>query len=353
MQIVEIQDLKDAFDRQAKTCIDMNAPFTGRVCRILGQHLDDSTGFGARVLSWPLDTLRADLVPLRCCAALNLNVRRGNAPELARFYPPNDGGADQAFWSAAEAVIRQHDAAMTQFLHSAPQTNEVARSGVLLAGFLKITEATGMPLALYELGASAGLNLIFDAYRYDLGEGRSWGAEAAGVLIPCSWSGAAPALEQAIRVASRAAVDLNPISASSGEDRERLLSYIWPEQTDRVTRIEAALGMFAAQGLEVEAGDALQWAHARLAMPQESGTCRVFFHSVFMQYLPQQLRQGLRTCLQEAGAAATLERPFAWLAMEGAAEAPHTCQLSLTLWPGGERRVLAHVDWHGKWARFT
>lgn len=351
MRVSEVAALKDAFERQAIVCGEMGAPFTGRLIRLLCEHLDDATALGRRVLGWPEATLRSDLVPLRCCGALNLKVRGGVAPMLAQHYPPHLA-TDAGLAAALADTIARHDRSLTAFLDSPPQTNEVARSGVLLAGFLAIAATTRMPLALLELGASAGLNLMFDRYAYDLGEGRTWGADGARVRIPCLWSGAAPSLATPIEVVSRAAVDLRPISASEPKDRERLLAYIWPEQTDRVRRIEAALDMLAAARVTVEADDAVGWAKRRLAAPQTAATCRVVYHSVFLQYLPQEARQALRSVLESAGAAATTERPFAWLAMEAAPDAPTTCQLTLRLWPGGERRVLAQVDWHGKWARF-
>lgn len=352
MRVADIAALKEAFDRQAVVCGEMGAPFTARLNRVLGERLDDTTALGRRVVGWPQATLRGDLVPLRCCAALNFKVRGGVAPALARLYPPHAAASDAALWDAIADTIARHDASLAAFLDSPPQTNEVARSGVLLAGFLSIAAATGMPLALFELGASAGLNLMFDRYAFDLGEGRTWGPAAADVRIPCVWTGDAPSLATPIDVVSRAAVDLRPISASDAQDRERLLAYIWPEQTERVQRIEAALGMLAAEHVTVEADDAVAWAKRRLAEPQAERTCRVVYHSVFLQYLPQEARQALRAVLESAGAAATNARPFAWLAMEAAPDTPMTCQLTLRVWPSGERRVLAQVDWHGKWARF-
>ena len=97
---------------------------------------------------------------------------------------------------------------MTAYIDSPPQTNEVVRSAVLLGGFLVIAAATQMPLALYELGASAGLNMLFDRYAYDLGDGRKWGDASSPVKIAAPWSGAAPALDTPLGIASRQAVDL-------------------------------------------------------------------------------------------------------------------------------------------------
>ncbi|MCC2109032.1 MAG: DUF2332 family protein, partial [Hyphomicrobiales bacterium] len=237
MKISDRQDIVDAFERQARACVDLGGPFTGNLCRILGANLDDRSAFGRRVATWPADSLWPDLVPLRCCAALNTLVRRGRAPALAAFYPPNDPGDDEPFWRAIEATIAAQGADMTAFLGSPPQTNEVVRSAVLLGGFLTIAEAVGRPLALYELGASAGLNLLFDRYAYDLDDNRKWGDAKSPVRIGSVWKGRAPALTTPLKIASRAAVDLRPVDARVSDDRERMLAYIWPEQTERLRRI--------------------------------------------------------------------------------------------------------------------
>lgn len=344
-------DISEAFERQAKACADMGAPFTSDLCRVLDKRLDETSAFGRRVAAWPSDSLWPDLVPLRCTAALNNLVRTGRAPTLAAFYPPHTPGDDDAFWGAISATIAEHDAEMTAFLNSPPQTNEVVRSAVLLGGFLTIAAATNKPLALYELGASAGLNLLFDRYVYDLDDGRKWGDAKSPVRIGSPWSGAAPALDTKLEIVSRAAVDLKPVDARSHEDRERMLAYIWPEQTERLRRIEPALDMVAASDLVVQASDALQWLKTVAAGPPPEGVCRVIFHSVFFQYLPADLRDALRKEITALGERATTRAPLAWLSMESGADRM-SCELRLALWPGSERRKLADVDWHGRWARW-
>ncbi|MCC0002984.1 MAG: DUF2332 domain-containing protein [Methylobacteriaceae bacterium] len=306
MKISDRQDIVDAFERQARACVDLGGPFTGNLCRILGANLDDRSAFGRRVATWPADSLWPDLVPLRCCAALNTLVRRGRAPALAAFYPPNDPGDDEPFWRAIEATIAAQGADMTAFLGSPPQTNEVVRSAVLLGGFLTIAEAVGRPLALYELGASAGLNLLFDRYAYDLDDNRKWGDAKSPVRIGSVWKGRAPALTTPLKIASRAAVDLRPVDARVSDDRERMLAYIWPEQTERLRRIEPALDMVAASDLRVEQGDALAWLKTMMAGPPPDGACRVVFHSVFFQYLPADLRRALR---EKSSRSASARRP--------------------------------------------
>jgi hypothetical protein len=172
------------------------------------------------------------------------------------------------------------------------------------------------------------------------------------VHIASAWRGAAPPLDAPLAISSRAAVDLRPVDARSHDDRERMLAYIWPEQFARVQRIEAALDLVAASGLHVEAGDALAWLKTRMEAPAQDGVCRTVYHSVVAQYLPAQLRADLRATIRGIGEAATSRAPFAWLSMEAAPDRM-SCELALTIWPGGERRTLAKVDWHGRWVEWT
>ena len=72
----------EAFRRQTAACASMDAPFTSRLCGLLGERLDSSSAFGRRVLAWPQESLLPDLLPLRCCAALNILVRAGKAPKI-------------------------------------------------------------------------------------------------------------------------------------------------------------------------------------------------------------------------------------------------------------------------------
>ena len=343
--------IQKAFERQSETCLSLDGPFTARICRLIGARLDETSAFGRRVWSWPRESLLPDLMPLRCAAALNVLVRMGGASELAKCYPPQEAIADETLWRAISATVAREDSFMTAFLDSPPQTNEVSRSSVLLGGFLHIALQTRMPLALYETGASAGLNLLFDRYAYDLGEGRTWGPQDSKVRIVSPWAGAIPPLDMPIEIVSREAVDLRPVDARDDKDRDRMLAYIWPEQIARVARIEAALDVVAQSGIKVEQGDALAWLRGKMAAAPQKGVCRVVYHSVFAQYLPLEIRHALRAEIGEAGARATAEAPFAWLAMEAAPDRMG-CELTLAIWPGGERRTLARVDWHGKWAQW-
>lgn len=342
--------LAQVFETQAGHCDRMNAPFNGRICRLLPRLLDDTSALGRRVLGWRHDNMAGDLMPLRCCAGFHALARANRVAALASVYPPAQPD-DVALEAGLRAAIVQDDAVLAAYLDSAPQTNEIGRSAILLGGLLSLARRVKFPVALYEIGASAGLNMLFDRWYYDLGQGGFWGAAQSKVRLTCEWTGATPAVQTPLGIVSRAASDLAPLEAGKQADRDRLLSYIWPDQTARLERTTAALDIAAAQGLVVEKADALDWVSRRLQPSSAApGTVTVLWHSVFLQYLDSAGRRSLIDAIRARGSAATTQSPFAWLEMEAGRESRQQCELRLTLWPGGETIHLADVDWHGRTA---
>ena len=340
--------LAQVFETQAGHCDRMSAPFNGRICRLLPRLLDDTSEIGRRVLGWSHGNMAGDLMPLRCCAGFHALARANKIAALASVYPPAQPG-DAALEAGLRAAIEQEDALLAAYLDSAPQTNEIGRSAILLGGLLSLAHRVKYPVALYEIGASAGLNMYFDRWYYDLGQGGIWGAAQSKVRLTSEWTGAAPAIQTPLGIVSRAASDLAPLDAGKQADRERLMSYIWPDQTARLERTTAALDMAARQGLAVERADALDWVSRRLQSSCAApGTVTVLWHSVFLQYLDSAGRRSLIDAIRERGRAATAQSPFAWLEMEAGRENRQQCELRLTLWPGGETAHLADVDWHGR-----
>jgi hypothetical protein len=336
------------FRKQAEWCEQLGSPFTSLVCRVLAERLTDSSVFGARALSWPGDP-DADALALRVCGALNFHARLGH-PALASLYPPNAAPTEAALWAGIQAAIVELDVELTRFLDSAPQTNEVARSSALLPGYLEIARLTGLPLSIREIGASAGLNLWFDQYHYVYGA-NVWGREDATVRIPCEWRGEAAAPRGAVEVVERRACDLNPIDPSDTVARGRMLSYIWPDQTERLARAEAALDLAAERGTRVESIDAARFVERELSAGHP-GSALVLAHTIFWQYLPTATKEAIGTAIADAASRATKASPFAWLRLEAEANAKTRggAVLRLSLWPDGPvDQELASASFHGQW----
>ena len=336
--------VRNAFLVQARACDSLGSPFTARLCRTMAARLDRHTEVGERILSWPGDVgPSGDSVPLRLAGALHALAIEEKIAPLADI-PPED---EEALWQACASALRFHSAFILERLKSPPQTNEVRRSAVLLPGFLSIAALTGKPLVLSEVGASAGLNLQFDRYRYRLGD-LTWG-EQSDVFLSPEWRGDTPTHER-IEVIERAGCDLNPLDPSSAEDRLRLMSYVWADQTDRLERTAAALRIAVEHGLHVEKADAVDWLKRRLAT-QYAGAVHVVYHSVAWQYLPDGLKQAGEAVIAEAGTRATPDAPLARLQMEADAT-PGGAAITLQIWPTGEKQEIGRADFHGRWVEW-
>jgi hypothetical protein len=338
------------FSAQAAASEELGSPFTAMLCRVLAANLHAGTRFGRTILDWEGDPFPAN-VALRACGAIHALARSGWEPNLTRIYPPHPT-SETALWVAIGDALHHNDAFLTERLSSPPQTNEVARSALILGAMLHLAAITGTPLDVLELGAGAGLNLAFDEYRYDLGEGRSWGPAEAPLTVACQWRGSTPPLEAPLRVVGRAGCDLRPIDPASADDRARLVSYIWADQRHRLERVEAALAHAAGRGRTVDRADAADWLEAKLGTTQAAGTTRVVFHTIVWDYVPTTARDRIAALLAKAGAAASRERPFAHLAIEPD-ETRGSARIDLTVWPGGETVTLGRGDFHGRWAEWN
>lgn len=277
---------------------------------------------------------------LRLMGAVHRLVVEGELPELARRYESGDGDGDRT-WAAFRTALEGHVAELRPLVERPVQTNEVGRCAALLPGFLGVASQTRLPLRLLEVGASAGLNLGWSAYRYEAGD-FAWGPADSPMRICFELSGGEiPAVDAT--VAERAGCDASPVDPGSEEGRLTLLSYCWPDQTVRMERLRAALEIAAARPVAVERSGAVEWTAGRLAEPAP-GRATVLYHSIVMQYLPEDERDAFGRVVREAGSWAGADTPLAWLRMEPDGD---RAAVRIATWPGGEDRLLAHAGYHG------
>ena len=168
-------------------------------------------------------------------------------------------------------------------LDGPPQTNEPQRSSALAPGYLTVAAETGLSLCCSEIGASAGLNLVWDRFAYAFGPA-AWGDPASPVRLAPDWRGPIPPLPAAV-VAERAGCDRAPLDAFDPVAERRLLSYVWADQAERFARTRAALALVRAAGVSVARADAADWLEPRLADPRP-GQAHVVAHSIMWSYMP-------------------------------------------------------------------
>lgn len=343
--------MRKAFADQARWCARLGSPFTALLCQVAGERITGDTAIGRRVLdhAGPPDAL-GDALPLRLAGALHALVRSGDAEALSALYPPSPTPSGSRLWHEVERVLREHEEVLTTWLEQPPQTNEVARSTLLMAGLCVVAEQSGLPVSLYELGASAGLNLLLDKYGYRYGDAAFGPADAALVFTP-DWRGDPPPGAQ-VEIASRRGVDINPLDAARPEQRARLTAYLWPDQHERVARMETALTIAAKDPPVVDRGDAAAWLESMLSGDAEQAGVRVVMHSIAEQYFPQETRDRIAAAMSAAGAMATPQSPLCWLRFEIDPEFDGTPTLRLLSWPGGSERLLAKAHPHCTWVEW-
>ncbi len=339
--------IRDSFRAQAIPCRDLGSPFTARLCLLLADRLDTGDAVGDRIFNWPGDSGgTSDALALRLCGALHALVIENLSATLRQVYPPNhENISNDSLWQAIDRAFNEHTGFVLERLNSAPQTNEVRRSSILLPGFSEITRLTGLPLVLSELGASAGLNLNWDKFHYEI-VGQAWGDKSSSVRLAPEWQGL-PYELQPVDVISRAGCDLYPLDVLDEAKQKRLLSYIWPDQSERIARTKAAIDIAVDADTKIAKADAIDWLEVRLK-PRHEGAVHVVYHTIAWQYFPDDVQNRGVELMQQAGERATKNAPLAWLRFEMDGKSPGAA-LTLTLWPTGEEIYLARADFHGRW----
>ncbi len=338
----------DAFRMQAMWCERLGSPLTAAL--LLAGAVDFERGADGMMKAlipgwdgrpWP------DGLPLRFAGALHCAVLSGKAPGLARLYPTAGGVFERdALWAEAAACLADNLAFCRDFIQATtPQTNEVMRASALLPGFLEIARRTDKPLALCEIGASAGLNLICDRFALEAG-GVRCGAQSGPVRLSPEWQGA-PAPAGRLEIAARAGCDLAPIDIRRAESRRRLRAYVWGDQPGRLARLDAVLRL--AQEAEdfpaIEQSAAADFL-ARILQRPVSGVARVVYHSVVWPYLSAGERAQVTRLIEQAGGKADADAPLAWLKFEWGAD-QGLMDIRLRLWPGGSEERLGRSHPHG------
>jgi len=285
------------------------------------------------------DDPQLSVLGLRLMGAVNRLILAGREPALADAYANGD---PIRAWEELREVVSRNGAELHELVELPVQTNEVGRCNALLFGFMAVAAETGMPLRLLEVGASAGLNLRWDRYRYETG-GFSWGPTDSPVQLDFELEGNAPALPPTIEIGARHGCDASPIDPTTEQGRLTLLAYIWPDQADRIARMQAALKVASELPVQVDREPATAWTKRMLSEPTP-GQATVLYHSIVSQYLSDKERSAFHTNIQAGGERATADAPLAWLRMEPGGE---RADVHLTTWPSGETRHLARVGYHG------
>ena len=227
------------------------------------------------------------------------------------------------------------------------QTNVVRRCTCLLPAFSLVCQETSLPLALIDMGASAGLNLNFDryvySYRRDGQEVRRWGPAGAKIRLEAELRGAAdlPPLAATIPVASRDAIDLDPVCLCDPDQLLWLRALIWPEHVERHQQLTDAAEEMNHGDIRVHGGDAADILPSLVESVAPEHAPVVYSTIAFYQFSRESRRRIADTLVAASGA-----RPVWQIALEGLDP-----QLAITRYREGtgENEILADVSAHGWW----
>jgi hypothetical protein len=225
------------------------------------------------------------------------------------------------------------------------QTNEPGRCAVLLPLLAALTQ----PIALLEVGASAGLCLLPDLYRYDYG-GRRVGPTDSPVTFPCEPRGSVPVPEGVPEVAWRLGVDLHPLDVTDPDTGRWLSALVWAGDAEREDRLRAAINVASMNRPSVVSGDLLSET-TRLAASAPPEATLVVFHSAVMPYLSPEDRTRFIDVVSQL--------PAVWLSFEGLGVLPgigarlgvsERDDRAFVLARDGQPMALASP--HGRWMRW-
>ncbi|QMU77531.1 DUF2332 domain-containing protein [Streptacidiphilus sp. PB12-B1b] len=341
---------------QARACADLGSRLYADLLTRAAADVR-SGGPCAEAVAGYEDAPGPDAIALRLAGGVHALVLSGRAPELAVHYPSAGGRYDpsraDACWSAFRAAVAAELPWVRDWMTRPPQTNEVGRSNLLLAGLLYASGPERAPVRLFELGSSAGLNLRADHFRCTAADGYAWGPEDSPVVLADAWTDGAPGwLSTAaadlprLDVVERRGCDPAPIDPLSESGALALRAYVWPDQTARHARLAGALALAARIPARVDRVGAADFlAGVRL----EPGTLTVVWHSIMRQYVPAQEWARVEVEIDRLAAASTPDAAFAHIAFEPERVGPQGFGFRLTVrrGPGGERVTLADAPPHG------
>ena len=333
---------------QGQFCTASGSPMYGELFELVAANVE-ARGVFATILSGHEDDPSRHAVPLRLLGGLHRLVLDGRAPQLRRWYPSTGGVWDaDAAWPEILHTADGHGDSLRAALEQPPQTNEVGRSAALIGGLLRINRGFDLPIRLFEIGSSAGLNMRADHYRYRY-PGGQWGPVESPVTIDDAWHGALPP-RGGVRIVERNGYDIAPIDVTGADGEMTVLSYVWPDQDARLDRLRGAIAVARNVPAQLHRQTA---ADAVTGLTVADGALTVLWHSITWQYLSAEERDGVRDGVQALAGQADAGSPFANLTLEPARPVPQGRGTPIKFlvrarsWPGGEHAVLGECHPHG------
>ncbi len=341
-----LNDLQSAFRRFATVeAKDLASP--------LYEELALGVANDADLLDISLRTKTHQPAPNMLFAAAQYLLLTGVEHRLSAHYPIMSGqkpSHQSAFADFRDFCLRHQDAVVELISTRRTQTNVVRRCTCLLPAFSLVSEESGLPLALIDVGASAGLNLNFDryyyTYTYDRKERTNWGMAGSRIHLEAEIKGCTtfPPLAPTIPVASRNGIDLDLVDLDDSDQLLWLRALIWPEHVERHQQLMDAANEFTHSDIHLHAGDAADVLPGLISTISNEHALVVYSTIALYQFPRENLRRVKRALIE-----ASKKRPVWQIALEGTDP-----RLSITRYRegAGHPRILADASPHGWWMKW-
>jgi hypothetical protein len=315
----------------------------GELLRVMADDLESGGPVAEICRDW-FDAPASDVIHLRLLAGLFRIVLTGRAPELAPYYPCLGGSAPPAdVWPMVRPVLSAHAEELRDALLAAPQTNEVGRSTALLVGIFEAVRRTGCSrIRLLELGASAGLNLLVDKFRF-VEPAWTFGPATSPLLLEDGVVG--DVRPQPFTVIGRRGCDLAPVDAATAAGQLRLRSFVWPFHVERHERLTAAFSLAEQFPQLIDQVPAGEWLERQLTEPVAADVLTVVWQSITRLYWPAEEKRYVTQAVDRARS----RQLVAHVEMEFPDDdVGRTATLTLTGLPDEPPLHLARVADHGR-----
>ncbi|WP_053374580.1 DUF2332 domain-containing protein [Paenibacillus sp. FJAT-27812] len=278
--------------------------------------------------------------------AVHCLLLKGYDDDLKAYYASivNDPREPETAFPYFKRFCLEHEHEIIPLLQSKlVQTNEVRRCAYMYPAFCYIFEKARKPLALIELGTSAGLQLFWDKYGYAYNDHERYGDAASELVLRSEIRGGnlPYLLKDSPPVTARIGIDLHVNDLEDAEDYLWLRSLIWPEHKERITNFEKAALYFEKQAIQLIEGNGVKLLAETAAMvPEGSALC--VFHTHVANQMSNADKAALIATIQKLGK----ERDVFHLYNN-----MYDLNLHLDYYLGSKEymETIAEADGHGRW----